>query len=488
MGTVPSGREPVGTVDPNDGGMIMRAKRRRLVISILVGLALLAMPVLPAWAGHSGAGLLAAAQVEPGAGGWKTWAIESGGQFRLPPPPDRDATRAEMEELEALAAQRDAAALDRINYWDAGAPAYRWNDLAARYLVGKPRTARAVALLNVAIYDATVAAWDTKYAFNRPRPAEFQKGFATALPTPASPAYPAEHAVTAGAAATVLGYLFPADAAMFNGWAEEAGRSRLLAGTDYPSDVAAGLELGRRVGAVVVEWAKADGSDARWDGVIPAGPGKWTGTNPIEPMQGTWKTWALTSGSQFRPGPRVAFDSEQMRKELDEVKNYPRTNVTNITASYWEYFGGRASHQQWTTQASRMIFEHRLDTNPPAAARVYALMDIAFHDAAVACWDAKYAYWDARPAQLDPAITTVFVTPNHPSYPSAHSCASGAAGGVLGALFPREAGYYQALTDEIGESRIYGGIHVRSDCDAGLALGRQVAEAVMARAHADGVS
>jgi membrane-associated phospholipid phosphatase len=466
----------------------MRTTRGTLIVGLLAGLALVGLPVLPAWAGPLPAGErpLAAAQVEPGAGAWPTWTIASGSQLRLPPPPDRAATTAEIAELEALAAQRDGAALDRVSYWDAGAPGYRWNELAIKHTQSKGvvgnRAIRMLALLNVAVYDATIAAWDTKYVHNRPRPTAFKPGFEAALPTPASPAYPAEHAVAAGAASTVLSYLWPADAAMFAGLAEEAGRSRLLAGTDYPSDVAAGLELGRQVGAVVVEWARADGSDARWTGSVPNEPGKWTGTNPIEPLGGTWKTWALASPDQFRPGPPPAPDSEQMAKEAAEVKNYARTNLTNITAAYWEYYGGRAIYEYWNTQAARRIFEYRLDTNPPAAARVYALAHAAMHDAGVACWDAKYTYWAVRPFQLDPTITTVFTTPNHPSYPSAHSCLSAAYGAVLGQLFPREAGYYTALTNDIGEARIMGGIHFRTDCDAGLALGRQVAGVVLARA------
>ena len=145
-----------------------------------------------------------------------------------------------------------------------------------------------------------------------------------------------------------------------------------------------------------------------------------------------------------------------MRQELDEVKNYPRTNLTNLTASYWEYYGGRASFEYWANQANRMIFEYRLDSNPPQAARVYALMDVAFYDSFVACWDAKYTYWAARPAMLDPEIKTVFVTPNHPSYPSAHGCLSSAAGTVMASLFPREAGYYTALVAEVSEARITG--------------------------------
>jgi hypothetical protein len=87
---------------------------------------------------------------------------------------------------------------------------------------------------------------------------------------------------------------------------------------------------------------------------------------------------------------------------------------------------------------------------------------------------------------VDPTIATVFVTPNHPSYPSAHSCASGATGAVLGRLFPRDAGYFNGLADEAGEARIMGGIHFRTDCEVGLQLGRQVADVVWARAGTAG--
>jgi hypothetical protein len=63
---------------------------------------------------------------------------------------------------------------------------------------------------------------------------------------------------------------------------------------------------------------------------------------------------------------------------------------------------------------------------------------VAYHDSVVACWDAKYIYWSMRPFQLDPEFKPLFTTPNHPSYPAAHSCASCAAGELLAWLFPRD--------------------------------------------------
>lgn len=81
---------------------------------------------------------------------------------------------------------------------------------------------------------------------------------------------------------------------------------------------------------------------ARWAGSVPAEKGKWSGTNPAEPLGGTWKTWVLASPGQFRPGPPFAFDSAQMAKDLAELKEFRRTILTNLTAAYWHYYGGRA--------------------------------------------------------------------------------------------------------------------------------------------------
>ncbi len=379
---------------------------------------------------------------------------------------------------------------DRIAFWDAGAPGYRWNELAIQQLIQNGiavgRASRALALLNVAIFDATVAAWDSKFTHNRPRPAEVRSAIATAIPTPASPAYPAEHAVAAGAGAAILGYLFPDEAANFADMADEAGHSRLLAGTDYPSDVAAGLDLGRRVAELVIARAETDGSAAEWTGTVPNEPGRWTGTKPYEPLGGSWQPWVLASGDQFRPEPPPAPDSEQMAADLAELKAFERTNLTNITAGYWEYYGGRASFQFWSNQTSRKLFEERLDANPPRAARAYALQSVALYDLFVACFDAKYTYWAIRPSMLDETVTTVFATPNHPSYPAAHASIGGAMEAVLGGLFSRDAAAFTKIADDESWSRLWAGIHFRADIEAGRALGRKVGQAVLGRAATDG--
>ena len=131
-----------------------------------------------------------------------------------------------------------------------------------------------------------------------------------------------------------------------------------------------------------------------------------------------------------------------------------------------------------------MILEARWDDNAPRAARAYALMNIAAYDALVACFDAKYTYWAIRPFQYDPDFTPLFTTPNHPSYPAAHSCGTMAGAAILAELFPLNAEEVMALAKEAGEARIWGGIHFRSDVVAGEALAQDVAHAVLARAMA----
>jgi membrane-associated phospholipid phosphatase len=426
-------------------------------------------------------------QIEPQAGQWQTWVLTSSDEVRPAQPPDQAASLAEIAELKTMIAQRDAAAEAQVAYWDAGSPSYRWIEIALNQFKSKPisnpRIARGMSLMNVAIYDAMVAAWDAKYSYNRPRPYQLDSALVPLVTSPNSPSYPSEHAVAASAAATILGYLYPDEAASFEARAEEAAQSRLLAGVQYPSDVEAGLELGRQVAQLVIERAKADSSDAAWDGAMPTEAGHWTGEKPVEPLAGTWQPWVLASGDELRPPAPFVYESPEKLAELEEMKSYTRTWQSNQKALYWQTFDG--IYNVWYDTASRRIFEYHLDINPPEAARVYALMSVAQYDAAIACWDAKYAYWAIRPFQLDTELVTLFPTPNHPSYPAAHGCYSGAISAVLETLFSAEAEAIHALADEAGNSRMWAGIHYPSDIEAGLALGRAVAAKVVA--HGDGM-
>jgi hypothetical protein len=388
-----------------------------------------------------------AGPVEPGAGRWRTWVLASGKEMRLPAPPDSQKTAAEIQEVRALAGQRDAAALARIRHWDFGSPAYRWNemltDLGARDDAGTAAGIRAFALLNVAIHDALVAAWDSKYAHNRRRPSEIDPTITTAVSVPRSPSYPCEHAVAAGAAAAVLAAIFPKDAERLTRAADEAAQSRVAAGAVFPSDARAGLEIGRAVAARVIAHTRTDGT--KWSGTVPAGPGLWKGTDPVGIDQMRWKTFVLTSASQFRPGPPPAPDSPERAAEVAEVKTFKRTPATLRKAAYWQFgqHGQAGLHYLFSDEIGRRLAEAGIDG-------------------------------------------TTIPTPPFPSYPSNAAAVGMAPAVVLAHLFPREAERYMRWAKEFGDSRLWSGIHFRSDIESGWELGRRVGEAVRERARRDG--
>jgi len=429
--------------------------------------------------------------IEPKAGTWKTWVISSGSALQRPAPPDHGASLLEIKRLKDLASQRDGAALNQIEFWNTGGPLYRWNEIAINEALKHNLNAnlafRALALVHVAAYDGIVSAWDSKYTYNRLRPSQLDSSLQTVLLNPDSPSYPSEYATTAGAASAVLAYLFPDDAQMFDAQAQQAGQSRLVAGVEYPSDVQAGLELGRAVAAQVIERAKHDGSDAKWNGAAPTEPGHWNGTNPIMPAAGTWNTWVLKSGSEFRPGPPPAYDSPEEAAELATLKSIQRTPKMTSDAFFWEYgSGGTRNYWFWNDLATRLILAYDLAADPPMQARAYALASITQYDTMVACWDAKYTYWAIRPFQLDPNFKPLFTTPNHPSYPAAHACFSTGAATILANLFPRDADALAALAQQAGDARVWAGIHFPSDVKAGDTLGRAVGGKVIEWAKQDG--
>ncbi len=440
-----------------------------------------------------GAGALVFAQssrstlIEPGAGKWKTWVLTSANQFRPGPPPDTTASRAEITALKAIA--RDTNALQTVARWS-GTPSSRWNEEGIQLVTSKGGDQRRVlTYLNAALYDAMVATWDAKYAYFRPRPSKLDRSLTVADTVPNSPSYPDERAVAAGVASRVLGALYPSEAARLEAMAQEAGRSSLVAGLAYPSDVTAGLELGHQVAEAVTARFKTDGSDAKWDGKMPAGPGVWAGTNPANVTLGYWKPWVMTSASQFRPGPPPAYDAPEKKTELAEIKTAiaNRTPIQTEIANYWQFgAGGSRNSVYWTQWVARKLAQYNLEDNPPRATRAYLLANVALFDSSISCFEAKYFYWAARPFQLDPELKPLFTTPNHPSYPAAHACQTGAAALVLATLFPADAPSLEAAWHEAGESRIWAGIHFRSDIVAGDEIARKVAGAVIERARADG--
>ena len=414
------------------------------------------------------------AQVEPTAGTWKPWFISSGKAYRLPQP---SAAKGEVAEVLARQQALDSAGWQAVLYWNAGAPGYRWHEMMNKMWVIDTASTGVLAqlLLGTAIYDATLAAWDTKYAYNRSRPFAADGRIKALVPKPESPGYPCEHSVAAGVAATVIGHFYPKLADSVLRLAEQAMASRIAAGVAFPSDTRAGFELGKRIAQKEIEHTKDFIPKTAWDGKRPEGSGLWSGKKPMFVMGGKNKTVAIDSSNQYRPGPPPDF-----AKDMAELKAFKPTFRSNANAFHFASDNG-------TDVVGKKIFEYKLHLNPPRAARIYAAVAVANYDAFVACWDAKYAYWGTRPDQYDTTFKPVLIhTPPFPGYPSGHAVGSATSADVLSYFFPADKAFFQKRAKDAAESRFQGGIHFRSDNEVGLELGHKIAGAVIRKISRDG--
>ena len=474
------------------------AGRSRL-IAVVATLALLAAGC----SDDGSSGVASGPQAEPGAGAWQTWVLGSPEEIEVPPPPAEAAAEAEAARLEELAASRTPEAERAVERWGRGTPDQPWTemhlDVVAERAKDPVAASRGYALMSVAVYDAMVATWHWKYTYDRPPPESL-----TAVAAPgADPSYPSEHAAIAGAASRLLAYLNPElPAARFDQMAEEAAMSRVWAGASYPSDVEAGLTLGRAVAEQVIAYGEADGSHDTWNGERPPGigtgpefwePAPGSVSPPTQPLGGSWETWALESGSQFRAEPPPAYGSDELLAQARAVMQAKDelTPATKAVAEFWA--GGQGTPLPpgiWNQIALDYVRRDQLNT--PHSARTFALLNVAQADAGIAAWDTKYTYWTARPVNvirdlgLDPDWESFVRTPSFPSYTSGHATYSGAAAEVLSYLFPDDADTFAERAEEAAISRLYGGIHFPIDNERGLEMGHQVGAVVVERAEDDG--
>ncbi len=419
------------------------------------------------------------AQVEPTAGTWKTWFIKSAKEYRLPAP---SSYKEEIAQVVERQQKLDSAMSQQVLYWNAGAPGYRWQDLATNlYVTDTSQNGKGVMvamLLGVAVYDAMIAAWDSKYAYNRPRPFAADKRIKALVLKPDSPSYPCEHSVTAGVVATIIAHFYPSLADSIHRMAKQQMESRIIAGVAFPSDTRAGFELGKKIAEKEIEYTKDFLTKTAWDRKIPEGTDKWKGKFAMFPMAGFNKTAVLESSSQFRPAPPPDF-----AKDMAELKNFKQTFRSMNNAFYW------ASQSFWENELDKKIFELNIHLNPPRAARLHAITSVAMYDGFVACWDAKFAYWGIRPNQYDTTFRpALLIMPPFPGYPSGHATVSGVMGELYSYLFPENKTMYRQKAKDAAESRFQAGIHFRTDNEVGLDMGKKVAGVIIQKLKADGIT
>lgn len=201
----------------------------------------------------------------------RLWNVPNVADVRPGPPPAPGSAEflTAAKELQGYADNMTEEHRKIANWWSDGLGTYtppgHWNrlanDLVISYKQNPLRSARTLAYMNMAIMDAGISCWDTKYFYHFPRPIQTIPGFKTILGTPNFPSYTSGHSTFSAAAAEVLAYIFPNDAAQCRAWAQEAADSRVYAGIHYRFDSEAGLMQGKAVAAYTVAKAQNDGAD-----------------------------------------------------------------------------------------------------------------------------------------------------------------------------------------------------------------------------------
>jgi PAP2 superfamily len=374
-----------------------------------------------------------------------------------------------------------------------------WNETAEAVIRAStpspPLQIRALAIVNAAIYDA-VNGIARKY----------QPYFVT----DAAPPGARQKAAAAQAAFTALKGLFPAQAPLLEAKLAESLAS-IPGHKGKSQSIARGRAWGEQVAQAVLAWRATDGLSTS---VPPyfggTAPGQWrsipNGTAPgALPQFATLVPFTLSSSSQFRPGPPPALDSAQYAADVNEVKTIGRVDSAIRTATQTQLT------LLWA--ASSPVDENALARSvvPPGyaladTARLFALINFAACDGMIAGFDAKYHYGFWRPFHAirladtdgnaatdpDPLWTSLIPAPNHPEYISTHSTVTGATFRVLALLLGDETPFtlsspglpgitadYERFSDaavEVGLSRVWGGIHFRTACEVGRAVGESIAD------------
>ncbi len=480
--------------------------------------------------------MLNPAKTDINAGSWKTILLTDPTEFNVAAPAAVTSTAytAELNEIKALQNNLTKEQDTKIAYWGAGG-VLRWNELM-RELVAKynlppyqnadgtypipsaanpfayplfpfanpPYAARAYAYISAAQYDALVAAWYYKKLYNRGAPYKTDAAIKAKLPSSDLPSYPSEDAVLAGVTAEMMKLLFPGDIAYIQQKADEEKLSKIMAGACVRSDIEAGEALGRSVAQKFIARARTDragaavGKPTDWAAleaqVTAKGEIPWISLDipkrpPMLPLFGKVKPFLFdeTTTVALRPGPPPLTGSDQMKNETTEIYDLVQhtTRERIRIVHFWaDGVGTYTPPGHWDAIAADDFIQKNF--SEVRWARNMALLNMALMDAAIVCWDTKNYYFNPRPTQLNPAIKTLTGIPNFPSYISGHSTFSGAAAAVLGYIIPEKANAYLDMANEASMSRMYGGIHYRSDCAIGLVTGKKVGDYALTRAKTDG--
>lgn len=321
-------------------------------------------------------------------------------------------------------------------------------------------------------------------------------------------------AAAAQAAHDVLAELYPTRLAIFD--------AELAASLDGIDDRRKrhGIRIGQIAARYLLHERAADGWNvAPPPYILPPTPGNWQPTPPANTPAGftqfsTVTPFALKSATHFSPNDPPAMTTAEYAASFNEIKDIGSVNSTTRTADQTQVARLWANVNTPTTvwvvwnNVARSVAAER-GTSTVENARLFALMNISFHDALQTTMASKFVHGLWRPVTAirradedgnpdtapDANWTPLLGNPPYPTYAGNHAAIGTSQATILALFFGRDDVRFQhtwegaggatrsyagfnAMADEEERSRVWGGIHFTFDQVAGQSAGRNVANYV----------
>ena len=270
-----------------------------------------------------------------------------------------------------------------------------------------------------------------------------------------------------------------------------------------------GIATGRSAAAAILARRANDGANVVTPYTPGAGLGVWIPTPPaFAPAIGVSFGKVKPFMAQFQL-PKPAYfklSSPEYAADYNEVKSIGGANSKTRTAEQSEIarFWYEPSPGVLIRVARDLVVTRKL--NLWDSARLFALLNLVCVDGLITGYDAKYRYNFWRPVTAihngandgnpqtagDPAWNSYLETPSHPEYLSLHAVLGAAWAEVLARFFgtdqlsftiksaapypgiKRSFTSFSQAAQESADSRVYAGVHFRSSCSDGLAVGRKI--------------
>ena len=362
-------------------------------------------------------------------------------------------------------------------------------------------TSRSAALVSVSVFDAIngVDRWYAPY-----------------LVTRRAPARASANAAAIQAAYAILLKLYPAQATTLTE-RRNASIARLIEveradalqrGVSWGQHVADSIWSARQSDGLTPTMAPFMGSETIgfWRPTPPAnssGSGPQFATMTPSGTRAAIPVPACTTTCSEQSGVRGRFQRNEVVGCGDRLGPRPEDSALAV---FWSGNGTL----YWTRVASDLAQVRQLTSHE--SAHLFAVLHVALADASIATWDAKYRYVFWRPVTAiqssdddgnndtapDPTWSPFLTTSAHPEYPSGHANLAGAAATVLSAIFGDDVSFdassetmpgsvrsfvgFDLAIKEMADARVFGGMHFRTACVQGSALGSTVASYVLSHA------